>query len=104
MYNQSTFVYKPESSIHSYLKLAGGPTKYADASHVFVIRADGSVVSKRGSSRFESIMVRPGDAVVVPTNLMKISKVRNLLDWSQILTGFGIAAAAVNVLEAGGRS
>jgi protein involved in polysaccharide export with SLBB domain len=99
VYNQSTFIYQPESDVRNYLKLSGGPTKYADPSHMFMIRADGSVVSRAKDSRFESIRVQPGDAVIVPTNLVKISKARNMLDWSQILSGFGIAAAAVNVLK-----
>ena len=99
VYNQSTFLYKPDSSIRDYLKLSGGPTKFADASHMFVIRADGSTASRANDSRFESIRVQPGDAIFVPTNLMRISKVRNFLDWSQIVSGFGIGAAAVNVLR-----
>jgi polysaccharide export outer membrane protein len=99
VYNQSTFFYKPDSSIRDYLKLSGGPTRYADAARMFVIRADGSTASRAIDSRFESIRVEPGDAVVVPTNLMKISKVRSLLDWSQVVSGFGIGAAAVNVLK-----
>jgi hypothetical protein len=37
--------------------------------------------------------------VIVPTNLLKISKVRSLLDWSQVISGFGLGAAAVNVLR-----
>jgi polysaccharide export outer membrane protein len=99
VYSQSTFIYKPDFSIRDYLKLSGGPTKYADAAHMFMIRADGSTVSRANDSRFESIRVEPGDAVVVPTNLIKMSKVRTLLDWSQVISGFGLGAAAVNVLR-----
>jgi protein involved in polysaccharide export with SLBB domain len=99
VYNQASFVYKTEASIRDYLKLAGGPTKYADASHMFVIRADGSTASRANDSRFESIRVEPGDAVIVPTNLLKMSKARMLLDWSQVVSGFGLGAAAVNVLK-----
>jgi hypothetical protein len=99
VYNESTFIYKPDSSIRDYLKLSGGPTRYADASHMFVIRADGATVSRANDGRFESIRVQPGDAVIVPTNMVKISKVRNFLDWSQVISGFGIGAAAVNVLK-----
>jgi polysaccharide export outer membrane protein len=99
VYNQSTFLYTADSSVHDYLKLSGGPTKFADASQMFVIRADGSVVARAKLSHFESIAVRPGDAVVVPSNSMKVSMIRNFLDWSQVLSGFGIAAAAVNVLK-----
>ncbi len=99
VYNESTFMYKPDASIRDYLKLSGGPTKYADASHMFVIRADGATVSRANDGRFESIRVQPGDAVIVPTNLTKISKVRSLLDWSQVVSGFGLGVAAVNVLR-----
>ena len=99
VYNQATFLYASETSIHDYVKLSGGPTKYADVAHMFIIRADGSVVAKTKTYRFEAIAVRPGDAVVVPPNAMKVSKVRNFLDWSQVLSSFGIAAAAVNVLK-----
>jgi hypothetical protein len=66
---------------------------------MFVIRADGSTASRVNDGRFESIRVQPGDAVIVPTNMVKISKVRNFLDWSQVISGFGIGAAAVNVLK-----
>jgi protein involved in polysaccharide export with SLBB domain len=99
VYNQSTFLYKRDSNIRDYLKLSGGPTKYADAGHMFLIRADGATVSRAADSRFESIRVQPGDAVIVPTNLMKMSLMRNLLDWSQVISGFGLGAAAVNVLK-----
>lgn len=99
VFNQSTFVFTPDSSVRDYLKLSGGPTKYADPSQMFVLRADGSVVSRAKLSHFESIAVRPGDAVVVPPNALKVSKVRNVLDWSQVLSSFGIAAAAINVLR-----
>ena len=99
VYNQSSFVYTPASHMRDYLKLSGGPTRYADPAHMFVIRADGSVVAKANHSGFESLDVEPGDAVVVPTNLLKTSKMRMAMDWSQIISGFGIGAAAVNVLK-----
>ncbi len=99
VYNQSTFMYMPDSSVRDYLKRAGGPTKYADVSQMFVIRANGSVISKAKLTHFDAVAVRPGDAVIVPSNAMKVSLIRNFLDWSQVLSGFGLAAAAVNVLK-----
>lgn len=99
VYNQSAFLYEPDSSVRDYLKRSGGPTKYADASQMFVIRANGSVLSRAKQSHFETIAVRPGDALVVPSNTFKLSLIRNLMDWSQVLSGFGLAAAAVNVLK-----
>jgi protein involved in polysaccharide export with SLBB domain len=99
VYNQSTFLYMQDSSVRDYLKRSGGPTKYADVSQMFLIRANGAVVSKAKLSHFDSVEIRPGDAVIVPSNSMKFSMIRNFLDWSQVLSGFGLAAAAVNVLK-----
>jgi len=99
VFNQATFLYMQDSSVRDYLKRSGGPTKYADVSQMFLLRANGSVVAKAKLSHFDSIEIRPGDAVIVPSNSMKTTMLRNLLDWSQVLTGFGLAAAAVNVLK-----
>ena len=38
-------------------------------------------------------VVNPGDTVVVPTNVAKISRVRTFLDWSQVISSFGVGAA-----------
>jgi polysaccharide export outer membrane protein len=94
VFNQATFLYMQDSSVLDYLKRSGGPTKYADVSQMFLLRANGSVVAKAKLSHFDSIEIRPGDAVIVPSNSMKVSMIRNLLDWSQVLSGFGLAAAA----------
>jgi hypothetical protein len=44
-------------------------------------------------------LLYPGDSLIVPANSMKISKVRTFVDWSQVVSGFGIGAAAINVLK-----
>lgn len=104
VYNQSSFLYASDFRLGDYLKEAGGPTPYADKSHIFVIRANGSIVARemrsgRFSANFESLRMYPGDTVVVPTNVTKTTRMRALLDWSQVFSGFGLAAAAVNVLK-----
>jgi len=45
--NASSFVFTPGRSVDDYLRLAGGPTKDADEDGIFLIRANGSVVSRR---------------------------------------------------------
>src|SRR5207249_4246443 len=47
VFNESSFVYEPRNSLGDYLKLAGGPRKQADRSSIYVLRANGSVVSAR---------------------------------------------------------
>jgi hypothetical protein len=104
VFEQASFLYREDFRAGDYLKEAGGATRYADRSHAFVMRADGSVISRSANSvffakGFDSLHMFPGDTLVIPTAINKSTLVRNLMDWSQILTGFGLGAAAINVLH-----
>src|SRR6185437_1695177 len=46
VYEQAAFLYDEDLHVGDYLKKAGGPTRSADPGHMFVIRADGSVVAR----------------------------------------------------------
>lgn len=104
VFEQTSFIFQEDFRTGDYLKKAGGPTRDADRGHTFVIRADGSVVSKSFSSplfakSFESLQVYPGDTIVVPTLLNRSTLLRSLTDWTQVFANFGLGAAAVNVLR-----
>jgi polysaccharide export outer membrane protein len=99
VYNESTFLHTSDLNVRSCLHQAGGPTRFADRDRMFLIRADGSVVSRATHSGFESLTVYPGDTVVVPTIIAKTSRMRSILDFSQVMSGLGVGAAAVNVLR-----
>ncbi len=100
---ENSFVYKPEKRVNDYLAQAGGLTKNADNSSVYVMRADGSVVSKQQSglflNSFNGTQVMPGDSIVVPDNLDRTTLTRNLKDIAQIFYQFGLGAAAIKVLK-----
>jgi SLBB domain len=104
VYNQGSFLREPGKTVNSYLRNAGGPTRDADKGRIFVVRANGGVVNKDASSTFwsggfDSMILMPGDAVIVPEQTDRGSFVRGLKDWSTILFNFGLAAAAVKVLS-----
>jgi len=103
VYNQNSFLYQSNLRIADYLRHAGGPTRNADTGRIFLIRADGSVVPKRGfsplSREFEAATLHPGDSVVVPETVFRISFFQGLRDWSQVFTQFALGAAAVNILR-----
>ena len=104
VYSQGSFLREPGKTVNSYLRNAGGPTRDADKGRIFVVRANGGVVNKDASSTFwsggfDSMILMPGDAVVVPEQNDRGSFVRGLKDWSTILFNFGLAAAAVKVLS-----
>jgi protein involved in polysaccharide export with SLBB domain len=66
MVNSSAdFLYKPNLSVQEYIKLAGGYSRFADKKHIFVIRANGTVLGGR-SARGEDVL--PGDLVFVPVD------------------------------------
>jgi protein involved in polysaccharide export with SLBB domain len=69
VYNPTAVSYRPGKSANWYLGQSGGPTQLANKKAIFVIRADGSVLSSsQGLWNGESLSaeLRPGDTVVVP--------------------------------------
>ena len=103
VYNQNSFLFEPDMRLEDYLRKSGGPTRTADKGHVFIIRADGSVVPKQGSNlfgrTFESATLSPGDSVVMPEQIYKPGFMRGLRDWTQIFSQLALGAAAINVLK-----
>jgi len=104
VYNQNAFIYRSEQRVSDYLSRAGGPTKDADTGSIYVIRADGSVVSQRQSVPFfgggvTGERLTPGDAIVVPEDLEKWRLTKSLKDWTQILYQFALGVAGLKVLK-----
>ena len=104
VYGQNVFLYNSKSKMEDYLSLAGKPNRIADKKSAFIIRADGSIFSREQantifSNRFDSARINPGDSIVVPEKLIRPTALRQLIDFSQILSSFGLAAAAINVVR-----
>jgi protein involved in polysaccharide export with SLBB domain len=102
VFTESSFLYRPEKRVDDYLTQAGGTTKRADTSQLFVLRADGSVSgSSRGwfGSQLASANIMPGDTIVVPEDFERTTWTKDLKDWTQILYQFGLGAAALKVLR-----
>jgi polysaccharide biosynthesis/export protein len=98
VYSSNSFVYVSGRRVQDYLKEAGGPSRQADMKHTFVLRADGSVLSRQYGN-LEHAMVFPGDTIVVPLRVDKRAVLRNLTDIATIVGQFGIGVAAINVLK-----
>ncbi|MEO5687576.1 MAG: SLBB domain-containing protein [Burkholderiaceae bacterium] len=105
VFNTGSFVFEPGHSTEQYLALAGGPTPGADKSSIFMIRANGSVVSaQQGASFWHSsnklidTQVVPGDTLFVPEQLNKSTFVQDAKDWTQILYQFGLGLAGIKSL------
>jgi hypothetical protein len=106
--NNNTFIWKTGRTVGDYVKLAG-LDEASDPSNIFVLHADGTVVSSRDRRGFfgfgdvQSQSLQPGDAVIVPNQLDYESWgrafVRNLKDFGQIFSQFGLGAVAIQTLR-----
>jgi protein involved in polysaccharide export with SLBB domain len=104
VFNQNSFLFRPRGQTSVYLQLAGGPNADADRKRMFVIRANGAVVSRTSvkgawGDEFFHLKVNPGDTIIVPEKSIKASALRGIIDWSQIFSQFAIGAAAINILR-----
>ena len=102
VYNQNAFIWKPGARVSDYLAKAGGPTRDADESRTYLLRADGSVLSEQSSSsmfnNFSSKELMPGDTVIVPELLDKTTLTKTFVDVSQIFFQFAMGAAGLKLL------
>src|SRR5437773_11015618 len=103
VFNESAFLYRDDKNVSDYLAQAGGPRKEADKRSIFLLRADGSVISRRNGGLFvsslDSTRPMPGDAIVVPEDLTRTTLTKDLKDWTQIFYQFGLGAAAIQVIR-----
>ncbi|MFZ0662307.1 MAG: SLBB domain-containing protein [Acidobacteriaceae bacterium] len=104
VYDQNSFLYISGRRVGDYLHLAGGPNRDADRKHAFIIRADGSVISRAVANGiwgdgFDSLPMNPGDTIVVPEKTYGPSFMRGFLEWSQLFSQLALGAAAVSILQ-----
>ena len=109
VYSTNSFLYQSGKRVKDYLRLAGGPDRVADQKREFVLRADGSVLSYQygnlgqrtlfADAGFYHQPIYPGDTIVVPPVVEKGAMMREILNISTIVQGFGLGAAAVSVLK-----
>jgi len=95
VFNPTAVSYVPGRSAKWYLSQSGGFTQIADKSAVFVLRADGSVLSAKNNSGFwfgdpMSSVLKPGDSIVVPEKAPKLAP-RN---WTALMQAAQVASSA----------
>jgi protein involved in polysaccharide export with SLBB domain len=104
VYNENAFLFQRTQGVGAYLKLAGGADRDADGAHAYIIRADGSVVSRKSQSgvfgnTFDSTRLYAGDTIVVPEKVPKPSALVNLSNYTGIFSQLALGAAAIAVLK-----
>ena len=101
---ESSLIWQPGRTVQNYLELAG-LTSGADKDELFIIRADGSVLSDADHwfNRITSTKVLAGDLIVLPEKTDHESGwsvfTRNAKDITQIIYQFSLGAAAIKTLR-----
>lgn len=100
-------VYRPASfyldghvkpmKVSAYLDRAGGPMRSADKKSIFVVRANGSVLSRRNGAL--SAPVLPGDVIFVPVRTQSTSVWARIREISTIIFQVGVTAAALAAIK-----
>ena len=114
VYNPTSIVYTQGKRVDFYLNKVGGPTPDAEENEMYIVKADGSVISKtqKGafglswdpeenrwiSGGFMSARIEPGDSILVPSKVTRIVWKRELMDWTTILYQIAVTAGMIGVL------
>ena len=103
---EASLLWKNGTLVSDYLKLVG-VTRGADLDNVFVLRADGSVISRSAdawySNSVDRLAMMPGDAIIIPEKLDKETRwskfMQGAREWTQMFANFGLGAAAIKTLR-----
>ena len=103
VYNANALRYEPGKRLIAYLNDAGGATREADAKRIFVIRADGTVVSRQSRNShshgsYGNLKLLPGDAIVVPEKLIVSGGLQKFANYAQIISGAAMTGAVLGTL------
>ncbi|MGB8888725.1 MAG: SLBB domain-containing protein [Candidatus Korobacteraceae bacterium] len=98
VYNPTAVTYDPGKPASWYLSQAGGPTELAYKKAIYVIRANGSVITSQGNGWFKGSVLdaklRPGDILVVPEKVLGGSTAwKTALETAQLVANLAVAAA-----------
>lgn len=87
-------------TVDDYLERSGGPTRQADESRVYVVKADGSVTLPQRSRWFggRSQQLEPGDTIIMPIDVDRLNQLELWTNVSQIVYQMALGAAAVGNL------
>ena len=112
VYNPNTIIHTPGGDVGYYLNLVGGMTDNANKKQIYVVRADGTVLSKKqsklgifswdstnhrwGFGSFKSIELNPGDTIIVPKRIMKYSWMKFLKETTSVIYEIAVTAGVLH--------
>ncbi len=113
VFNPTALVYTPHRTVAEYVTMAGGTTKIADDREIYVIKANGAAVSRKGfkllgaswdgtkyvfhPGGLKSLTLDPGDTIIVPEQLERIAWLKQIKDIATIIGQIALTAGVVLV-------
>lgn len=97
VYNHSAVLFDPGYSRADYVSQAG-VTRMADASSIYLVRADGRVETGSGGWFSMQAAIQPGDTIVVPQDLERMNALDVALDWTRVTMQLGTTLAAMKTV------
>ena len=91
----ASFEYVRGETIGDYLRQAGGFQKIADKSKIFVVRANGTLISRDSGGNVMRARALPGDLVFVPINASRGEFWARLRDIASAITPVVVTTAAI---------
>ncbi len=103
VYNPTSFIPVDDDDVAFYLAKAGGPIRTAEESDIYIVRVDGTVLSRQQVSMFKNLIfsgfmsttLEPGDTVIVPQKYDRIAWMREIKDTAIILGNLALAAGVL---------
>jgi polysaccharide biosynthesis/export protein len=113
VFNPTAVIFGHNRTVNDYINMAGGMTRIADDKQIYVIKVNGTAVSRRafnwlgfgktvdyvGTSYhfggIKSLTLDPGDTIVVPEKLERIAWLREIKDITQILANVALVGGVL---------
>ncbi|MBN1847178.1 MAG: SLBB domain-containing protein [Deltaproteobacteria bacterium] len=113
VYNPTSLLVEKEKRVGYYLGLVGGITDNADKNQIYIVKANGSVISKKQEGflglaswddeehrwdfgGFNSIKLDPGDTIIVPRKIVRFAWLRLTQNISEVLYQIAITAGVLH--------
>jgi len=94
----TSHVFDSHASISNYIDQSGGETERGNTSATYVVRADGSVRVTGGWFRWNPDP-QPGDTIVVPLKLERVSSLKLFTDVTTAVFQLAVTAAAIHAIN-----